>query len=198
MVPDLPILVGVRIRPRTQHDTQTAHKLTQTGGRLYDKTVWVERRGDYIAELDKNGKDCNDEASSQTYHRVFGPDKSTQDVWDSVCASVVSDVLDGINASILAYGQTGSGKTHTIMGNDQEPGVIVLAIDSIFHSITESRDSESLVRVSYAELYNEEIRDLFQPGARELEVTSDKDRGSFVKGLQASCMFQLSHCFSAI
>lgn len=33
-------------------------------------------------------------------------------------------MLKGRNITIFAYGQTGSGKTHTIIGSEQEPGVL--------------------------------------------------------------------------
>ena len=38
----------------------------------------------------------------------------------------------GVNCTIFAYGQTGSGKTHTMMGSNQSPGVIPLAVQDIF------------------------------------------------------------------
>lgn len=36
-------------------------------------------------------------------------------------------------ATLFAYGQTASGKTHTIMGANDEPGMIPLALSDIFH-----------------------------------------------------------------
>ena len=37
--------------------------------------------------------------------------------------------------TIFAYGQTSSGKTHTMMGSDDEYGVIPLAVNEIFEHI---------------------------------------------------------------
>lgn len=39
------------------------------------------------------------------------------------------------------YGQTASGKTHTMIGNDEEPGIIPLAISELFEYISEVRVS---------------------------------------------------------
>jgi centromeric protein E len=61
--------------------------------------------------------------------------------------------------TIFAYGQTASGKTHTMMGSrgeDGQPGVIPLALASIFHYMEDqSSHREFILRCSYLELYNE-------------------------------------------
>ena len=40
-----------------------------------------------------------------------------------------------ITGTIFAYGQTSSGKTYTMMGTDQEPGIIKQAVAEIFNTI---------------------------------------------------------------
>lgn len=40
-----------------------------------------------------------------------------------------------LRISLDSYGQTASGKTHTMMGTDDEPGVIPLAISELFDYI---------------------------------------------------------------
>lgn len=37
--------------------------------------------------------------------------------------------------TIFAYGQTSSGKTHTMMGSEEEPGIIKQALTEIFNTI---------------------------------------------------------------
>jgi len=62
--------------------------------------------------------------------------------------------------------QTNSGKTHTMTGSKSESGVVRLAVQDIFNRITSQSSSSStnnreyLVRVSYLEIYNEQIYDL--------------------------------------
>lgn len=66
-----------------------------------------------------------------------------------------------ISGTILAYGQTGTGKTFTMMGNNSCPGIIPNSFAHIFDHISKcQQDKTFLVRVSYLEIYNEEIRDL--------------------------------------
>lgn len=82
-------------------------------------------------------------------------------------------------ATLFAYGQTASGKTHTIMGNNDEPGMIPLALSDIFHYMEtevwlqlqcyevyihsilvmfcflQSAHREFILRCAYLEIYNE-------------------------------------------
>lgn len=51
-----------------------------------------------------------------TYDRVFESNSSQEDLFKEIGVKVISQVLEGINSTVLAYGVTGSGKTHTIQG----------------------------------------------------------------------------------
>ena len=71
--------------------------------------------------------------------------------------------MQGYNGTIFAYGQTGTGKTFTMEGvanNDELKGIIPRSIDWIFNSIKSYNDQTFLVRVSFVEIYNEEVIDL--------------------------------------
>jgi len=87
--------------------------------------------------------------------------------------------MGGYNGTVFSYGQTGSGKTHTMMGNDDEPGIIPQAIQAIFEHIREDPNREFLLRISYLEIYNESLRDLLSPNTnqsreKELKLIEDK------------------------
>ena len=79
----------------------------------------------------------------------------------------------GYNCTVFAYGQTGTGKTFTMEGGemrnengiswDKDPtsGIIPRAMAQIFDNLMEQAEStEHSVRVSFLELYNEELFDL--------------------------------------
>ena len=53
-----------------------------------------------------------------------------------------------------------SGKTHTMLGNEADPGIIGRAICDIFEAIENSKEKQFLIRVSYIEIYNENVTDL--------------------------------------
>ena len=77
--------------------------------------------------------------------------------------------------TVFAYGQTSSGKTFTMMGTQENPGVIPQAIRDVFAYIQKTKDKrEFLLRVAYLEIYNEQIRDLLQPENRDLRIHEDK------------------------
>jgi hypothetical protein len=73
--------------------------------------------------------------------------------------------FEGYNTTVIAYGQTGSGKTYT-MGTGSsigmEPkakGIVHRVVEDLFSHATSS-DMNVTVKVSFLEIYNEELRDL--------------------------------------
>lgn len=101
-----------------------------------------------------------------TYDRIFDENSSTQEVYDGVARELVHSVIRGLNSTIFAYGQTSSGKTFTMQGGDDtntSPGIVQLAARDLFSLMGESHDRVFLVRVSYLEIYQEDIRDLLNP-----------------------------------
>jgi centromeric protein E len=91
-------------------------------------------------------------------------------VYDSVARDVVQSSLNGFNGTVFAYGQTSTGKTYTMLGTNDEPGIMPLAITDIFQKITNDPAREYLLRISYIEIYNENIRDLLQPTNDNLKI----------------------------
>lgn len=86
---------------------------------------------------------------------------------------LIRNALEGFNGCVFAYGQTGSGKTHTLIGNND--GLLPKSLQFLFASA----DSESLVKGSYLEIYNEHIYDLLQDCAC-LQLREDPKRGTYV------------------
>lgn len=110
------------------------------------------------------------------------------DVYLDTARPIVDKVLEGYNGTILAYGQTGTGKTYTMTGNPDSPqsrGIIPNTFAHIFGHISKCQDNvKFLVRVSYMEIYNEEVRDLLGKELnKSLEVKERTDIGVFVKDL---------------
>ena len=100
-----------------------------------------------------------------TFDAVYGPDTVQANLYQATVNPVVESVLEGYNGTIFAYGQTGTGKTFTMEGVNEPAelrGVIPRAFNQIFDAIgTRGGEStEFLVRASYLEIYNEDIRDL--------------------------------------
>ena len=132
------------------------------------------------------------EAKPFTFDSVYDENSTQRAVYDETAFPLVEAVLGGYNGTIFAYGQTGCGKTWTMTGRPTEPelrGLIPNSFDHIFDHIavaTAAKETkkEFLVRASYLEIYNEEIRDLLNPRMEgRMELHEDPDRGVYVKDL---------------
>ena len=129
-------------------------------------------------------------STTYAFDRVFDETSDNRAVYEATTSKIVQNVIGGFNGTVFAYGQTSSGKTHTMHGTKEELGVIPLAVRDVFDAVRRhGSDREFLIRVSYLEIYNEKMMDLFD-GAGEDEETSklsireDKERGTYVMGLR--------------
>ncbi|XP_050213876.1 kinesin-like protein KIN-5B [Mercurialis annua] len=114
------------------------------------------------------------------FDKVFGPKAQQRSIYDQAIVPIVNEVLDGFNCTVFAYGQTGTGKTYTMEGGMRnkggdlpaEAGVIPRAVRQIFDTL-EAQNADYSMKVTFLELYNEEITDLLAP---EDNARSTEDR----------------------
>lgn len=124
----------------------------------------------------------------------------------------MQSVLEGYNGTVFCYGQTGAGKvslkfvvslfflcsyvpykfqTHTMEGVNEPSelrGIIPNTFEHIFdHIALNGSKDKYLVRASYFEIYNEEIRDLLSSKPQiSLELKESPDSGVYVKDLTST------------
>ncbi|KAF6143481.1 hypothetical protein GIB67_029650 [Kingdonia uniflora] len=104
-----------------------------------------------------------------TFDCVYGNTGSPPSSLFRDCVAPLCDALFcGYNATVLAYGQTGSGKTYTMgtnyMGDGRSGGVIPEVMETIFSRVEEMKGTtEFLIRVSFIEIFKEEVFDLLDP-----------------------------------
>ncbi|XP_031336617.1 kinesin-like protein KIF13B isoform X5 [Photinus pyralis] len=113
---------------------------------------------------------------------------ASQDVvFDCLGRDILDNAFQGYNACIFAYGQTGSGKSYTMMGAQDNKGIIPRLCDSLFDLIAKRQNSELSykVEVSYMEIYNEKVHDLLDPKTtkQSLKVREHNVLGPYVDGL---------------
>ncbi|KAG3117292.1 Kinesin-like protein [Phytophthora idaei] len=116
-----------------------------------------------------------------TFDRVFGQYSTQKDVFTSVVRPAVDEALAGYNCTVFAYGQTGTGKTYTMQGDlspgSETAGIIPRSVRCIFDAL-EAKGEEFSVRVSFLQLYNEELKDLLDPDTdKKLRLMEDVKRG---------------------
>ncbi|KAF7233762.1 hypothetical protein EG68_11054 [Paragonimus skrjabini miyazakii] len=146
-----------------------------------------------------------------TFDQVFNPYSKQIDVYNSMVAPVVEEILMGYNCTIFAYGQTGSGKTFTMTGersdklryaweDDPMVGIIPRALSHLFENL-EHTGADFSVRVSFLEVYNEELFDLLAvTETNRLAIYDDVNRkGSvIVKGLREVVVLDKDNVHSVI
>lgn len=104
------------------------------------------------------------------------------EVFAKTVEPMLKRLFEGYNQTVFAYGQTGSGKTFTMGGEYGKQidahleGIIPRVADKIFETISELQDYKINARVSYFELYKEDIRDLLKPetDVKLLQVNKQK------------------------
>jgi hypothetical protein len=146
-------------------------------------------QGQVLLRTKAEGAAGSDPPKAFTFDAVFDWESTQREVYENTAAGIVNSTLEGYNGTVFAYGQTGTGKTHTMEGQSADPsqqGIIPQAFDHIFKAIEASADTQYLVRASFLEIYNEEIRDLLSKSPKDkLELKEHKDSGVYVKGLNA-------------
>ena len=153
---------------------------------------------------------------------MFKEDSKQLEVYNAISIHA-KRLIDGYNNAIIAFGQSSSGKTTTMMGanplqqintselsvssktnNDVEisdsTGMIPRMAKEIFHVMSKASPIiEFTVRVSFVEIYLEQIRDLLNPSKRFLKINdgenkSDYERlkGPVLEGLTEICCLEWS------
>ncbi|XP_058861483.1 kinesin-like protein KIF14 isoform X3 [Acipenser ruthenus] len=99
---------------------------------------------------------------------------SQETVYESLARPLLDKVFQGYNACLFAYGQTGSGKSYTMMGYNEEAGIIPRFCEEIFLKAAEVKEDNVTchIEMSYFEVYNEKLHDL---------LTSDKEKNKTKK-----------------
>ncbi|KAA6373918.1 MAG: putative Centromere-associated protein E, partial [Streblomastix strix] len=123
-------------------------------------------------EVDPSHTEINslDKKDKFRFDHIFGRTSTQYEVYGRI-QPIVESFLLGYNGIIMAYGQTGSGKTFTTFGNTNNPGIVRQAAGEIFERIQQDSSKSYSIRVSYLEIYNEELKDLInennKPKVRE-------------------------------
>ena len=188
------LMVAVRTRPVLAEEHMRGVRKDIL--RVMDKrTVVVLDPDDGKRYLDRRGGRTKERR--YTYDCAFGKTATNKDVYERTGKVLIDGVLNGRNGTVFAYGATGSGKTHTMVGDENDPGMMLLSLADIFDTARRHGDAYVYdVSCSYLEVYNELIYDLLGGDSRDsrdhddvpnkpsLELRDDPERGAVVAGLK--------------
>ncbi|RZC93239.1 hypothetical protein C5167_030360 [Papaver somniferum] len=150
------------------------------------------------------------------FDKVFGPKAQQRSIYDHAISPIVNEVLEGFNCTVFAYGQTGTGKTYTMEGGiktkggelSAEAGVIPRAVKQIFDTL-EAQKADYSMKVTFLELYNEEITDLLAPEDTSPRSSDDRQKkpislmedgkgGVIVRGLEEEVVYSANEIYSLL
>ena len=141
-----------------------------------------------------------------SYDYIADEDTSQEVIFEKVAKPITLNCLTGYNGTVFSYGQTGSGKTFTIIGgssvsfNDNQAGIIPRCLDYIFTKTSSdsrlNKDLEYLIKCSFLEIYNEQIKDLLADEPRNLQIREDIKKGVYVEDLTEETILSLEEALS--
>uniref|UniRef100_A0AC35TYJ1 Kinesin motor domain-containing protein n=1 Tax=Rhabditophanes sp. KR3021 TaxID=114890 RepID=A0AC35TYJ1_9BILA len=135
-----------------------------------------------------------------TFDGAYFLESTAEQVYNDIIYPLVENVVEGYNGTVFAYGQTGSGKTFTMQGTDSlagQKGLVPRAFEHIFEAVATTAHTKFLVKASYVEIYNEEIRDLLGADRNQkLEIKENADKGVYVSGLSNHICHNMVDCES--
>ena len=185
------IMVAVRCRPLSQKEKEISPKETIN---IIDKKV--------IKLKDPNGflNPNNIRAKEQIleFDYAFDSKDSQETIFNSTTKPLIEGIVNGFNATVFAYGATGAGKTYTMLGDEENPGIMSLTFGELFKKIKTYADRDYLIKLWYLEIYNENIKDLLINNSPNLELREDPNRGLIVNGITEIITNSSEHIMSIL
>jgi kinesin family protein 18/19 len=176
------ILVAVRARPlsRKERETDPFEVLEILDGKV---VILLDPSTD--APKPEEAFRINRTKEKQyAFDFAFAQDSTQQEVYQKTTRFLLDGVTSGFNATVFAYGSTGAGKTYTMLGDQESPGLMLMTIRDLYRSMNSSALERSFkVKLSYLEIYNENIKDLISDSTEHLDIWEDPIKGITIAGL---------------
>ncbi|KAL4469452.1 hypothetical protein ABPG74_004705 [Tetrahymena malaccensis] len=165
----------------------------------------------YVLDPDISRSLENQKEKGFGFDMVFADKDDNQKVYEGTIANLLKDhLLEGYNTTVFAYGQTGAGKTYTLFGDEYKnqdflegrdkmaEGIVSLIIKDLFSIFQKNKEFKYSIKVSYLEIYNENIRDLLvdQGNQSNLMIVEDPQKGILIPELsefQIKDQFELNN-----
>ncbi|KAL4805307.1 P-loop containing nucleoside triphosphate hydrolase protein [Aspergillus unguis] len=178
---DTSIHVVVRCRGRNEREVKENSGVALSTEGVKGKTVELSMGPNAVSN------------KTYTFDKVFSAAADQVTMYEDAVLPIVTEMLAGYNCTIFAYGQTGTGKTYTMSGDmtdtlgilSDNAGIIPRVLYSLFGKLA---DTESTVKCSFIELYNEELRDLLSAEENpKLKIYENEKKGhmsTLVQGME--------------
>ncbi|XP_029962421.1 uncharacterized protein kif16bb [Salarias fasciatus] len=181
------VRVAVRVRPLNKREKKlSSQRIIQMNG----NTVSIHKSS--LAggnEQNEKGKSFTYDFSYDSSDRQSPTFVSQERIFQDLGCDVLKAAFEGFNACVFAYGQTGSGKTHTMMGHEEDRGLIPRVCEGLYREMAQrsKTDVSFHTEVSYLEIYNERVQDLLKKKTLTegglLKVREHPKHGPYVENL---------------
>eukprot|EP00697_Spironema_sp_BW2_P015587 gnl/Spiro4/649_TR368_c0_g1_i1.p1 gnl/Spiro4/649_TR368_c0_g1~~gnl/Spiro4/649_TR368_c0_g1_i1.p1 ORF type:complete len:1006 (-),score=319.75 gnl/Spiro4/649_TR368_c0_g1_i1:111-3128(-) len=200
------VVVATRCRPFNARELALLENEKTKNPKIRVSDLWVVRfpAADSVVVRNPLTKQENQFTLNFCYDSGCEPGSpnyaSQETVFRDLGVGLLKNSMQGYNATMFAYGQTGSGKTYTMMGNiavPEQQGIIPRICKALFENIQERNrnpDPAALenwkVYVSFYEIYNEKIRDLFNVASDNygLKVRAHPKLGAHITDLSRNAV----------
>ena len=112
------ILVAVRCRPLSKKERDISKK--ETIKIIDEKTLKLKDPNSFL-----NPNNVRAKEKIMNFDFAFSPLINQEQIFNCTTKFLIDKVINGFNATVFAYGVTGAGKTYTMLGNDDNPGIMV-------------------------------------------------------------------------
>lgn len=175
------VKVFVRLKPDLETDCSLLPPCVAVGDGVGDGVGDIAPTRLFLDKPSRQGGPAT--TRSFTFDGVLDQSATQADVYREVAQPIVDGVLEGYNGTILAYGQTGAGKTHTLSSiRPGSIGIVPRAAQDLFDRAGAGGNRAVEVKLSYLQIYCEQIQDLLKPETGDnLSIRELKDgRGARV------------------
>ncbi|CDO93442.1 unnamed protein product [Kluyveromyces dobzhanskii CBS 2104] len=162
---ELNITVAVRCRGRNEKEIKAKSAVVVNCPNITGANeVSINTSGDIGITARMNSK-------TYTVDKVFGPSADQSLLFKEIADPMFYDFIKGYNCTMLVYGMTSTGKTYTMTGDEklydgelsEAAGIIPRVLFKLFDTL-DVQESDYMVKCSFIELYNEELKDLLDDG----------------------------------
>ncbi|NXX31888.1 KIF14 protein, partial [Nicator chloris] len=176
------VIVAVRVRPFTNREkTENSFPVISVSG---SETIVQNPSTNQVYSF-------NYDFSFWSFDKGHPNFASQAMIYKTLALPLLERAFEGYNACLFAYGQTGSGKSYTMMGFDEDRGIIPRLCEDLFNQIAQMDKEQILyhLEMSFFEVYNEKIHDLLVFKAengqkkQQLRVREHPVLGPYVEGL---------------
>jgi hypothetical protein len=132
--------------------------------KLFTKSLDQKNERPHKVSINKSlfsQEQIKESGSEFLYDAIFDENTPQFDVFQETCLPLIEDLVENRNSSILLVeGLNDSGKTFTVVGDNENPGILPLTLRLIYDKLKDKPKDEVKILCNYLEIYGKDYVDL--------------------------------------